>query len=71
MSPVLNFGPSFVINYSILLWHNCLDNLNIKLSGFKTKQMGQVFCFLVFGFLTKTTNFLCASREIDSLSFSC
>lgn len=39
LSTKLYFALSFVINYSILLWHICLDKLNVKLSDFKTKQM--------------------------------
>lgn len=56
LSTKLYFGPSFVINYSILLWHICLDKLNVKLSDFKTKQMYKfcgcvLFCFLNKGHL--------------------
>lgn len=71
LSPKLNFGPSFVINYSMLLWYNCLDNLNIKLSDFRTKQLYQ-FLFGLVWFLNKDYLFcVCVSREMDGISFSC
>lgn len=68
LSPKLYFGPSFVMNYSILLWHICLDKLNVKLSDFKTKQMCK---FYVCVFKQRPTYFFCASREMDGISFSC
>lgn len=70
LSTKLYFGPSFVINYSILLWHICLDKLNVKLSDFKTKQMYK-FCGCFFSFFKqRPLVFFCASREMDGISFS-
>lgn len=43
--PKLHFGASLVINYSILLWHCCPDNLNIKFSYFKMKWMCKFIFF--------------------------
>lgn len=46
LSLKLYFGPSLVINYSILLGHICLDKVNVKLIDFETKQMYKFFVFV-------------------------
>lgn len=76
LSPKLNVGLSFVINYIILLWHNCSDNL--KLWDFKQNRCilyvclsacMYVFTYVFTGGVSKDQLFLHASREMDSISF--
>lgn len=51
------------------LWHNCLDKQKDKWFQNQT-DVSVIYLLFWGGFLTKTTYFLHASREMDGISFS-
>lgn len=76
LSPKLNVGLSFVINYIILLWHNCSDNLSYGISN-KTDASFMFVCLPVcmyllmylLGELAKTSYFCMPPEKWTALVF--